>query len=127
MIEFFHRFRRGGHNMMKTLSFLVAVCGSVVIAPLPSAADDNGLAGTIHDLRRERGKLCQVDHWHYGSGSGATKKLAMADAVGSWQNFTAMEYGSDWARFQKAASKSVSCSKEGSGGVSCSIEGRPCR
>ncbi len=76
---------------------------------LPAVADDNGLASAIHDVRRESGKLCQVDHWHYGSGVGATKKLAMVDAVGSWQNFTALEYGSDWARFQRAASRNVSC------------------
>jgi hypothetical protein len=113
--------------MLKKLSILASACAPLAIAALPAVADDNGMAGAIHDLRREGGKLCQVDHWHYGSGAGATKKLAMADAVGSWQSFTALEYGSDWARFQKAASKSVSCSKEGSGGVSCAIEGRPCR
>ncbi|MBY0226088.1 MAG: hypothetical protein K2Q28_09810 [Hyphomicrobium sp.] len=112
--------------MLKLRRIISSVCGFLVVASAPVAADDNGLAGTIHDLRRESGRLCQVDHWHYGSGVGATKKLAMADAVGSWQSFTALEYGSDWARFQKAASRNVSCSKS-SDGVSCSIEGRPCR
>jgi hypothetical protein len=112
--------------MLKLIRIISSVCGLLVVGGLPVSADDNGLAGTIHDLRRESGRLCQVDHWHYGSGVGATKKLAMADAVGSWQSFTALEYGTDWARFQRAASRNVSCSKSG-GGVNCSIEGRPCR
>ncbi len=111
--------------MLKQIRIISSVCG-LLVGGLPVLADDNGLAGTIHDLRRESGRLCQVDHWHYGSGVGATKKLAMADAVGSWQSFTALEYGTDWARFQRAASRNVSCSKSG-GDVSCSIEGRPCR
>ena len=113
--------------MLKLIRIISSVCGFLVVASLPVAADDNGLAGTIHDLRRESGRLCQVDHWHYGSGVGATKKLAMADAVGSWQSFTALEYGTDWSRFQRAANRNVSCSNTGGGGVSCSIEGRPCR
>jgi hypothetical protein len=113
--------------MLKMFTFLASAGGLAVVASLPVMADDNGIAGVIHDLRREKGRLCQVDHWHYGSGVGATKKLAMADAVGSWQNFTALEYGSDWARFQRAASRSVSCANTGGGGVSCSIEGRPCK
>ncbi len=112
--------------MLKTMRLIASVCGLLVVASVPVYADDNGLAGSIHDLRRESGKLCQVDHWHYGSGVGATKKLAMADAVGSWQSFTALEYGSDWSRFQRAANRNVSCSSAG-GGVNCSIEGRPCR
>lgn len=113
--------------MLKTIAILASACGLLAVAGAPASADDNGLAGGIHDLRRESGKLCQVDHWHYGSGVGATKKLAMADAIGSWQSFTALEYGTDWARFQRAASRNVACSNSGGGGVSCSIEGRPCR
>jgi hypothetical protein len=113
--------------MMKKLAILVTSCGLLASAMLPAGADDNGLAGAIHDLRREGRKLCQVDHWHYGSGVGATKKAALADAVGSWQSFTALEYGTDWARFQKANSRNVSCSHAGGGSISCSIEGRPCR
>jgi hypothetical protein len=113
--------------MLKKLAVLLSACGFLAAACFPAAADDNGLAGTIHDLRRESGKLCQADHWHYGNGVGATKKLAMADAVGSWQNFTALEYGSDWSRFQRAANRSVSCENSGNGSVNCSIEGRPCR
>lgn len=88
-------------------------------------ADDSGLA-TIHDLRRERGRLCMTDHWHDGSGSGSTQKAALKDAIGSWAGFTDLEYGSDWARWAKAGSKSSSCSRSSSG-FECSVSARPCK
>lgn len=112
--------------MLKKLAVLVALIGSAGATQAPAWADDTGMAGSIHDLRREKGRVCIVDHWHYGNGVGGTKKAAMADAVSSWASFTALEYGSDWARFQRAASRGVSC-QNSSSGVSCSIEGRPCR
>jgi hypothetical protein len=31
--------------------------------------DDTGLVD-LHDLRREKGKLCMTDHWDYGNGTG---------------------------------------------------------
>jgi hypothetical protein len=97
-----------------------------ILAPISSAfADDTGLA-TIHDLRRERGRLCMSDHYHDGSGYGPTQKAALRDAVGSWAGFTDLEYGSDWARWGKAASKTSSCSKTSSG-YECSVSARPCK
>ena len=113
--------------MLKQLVIILSGCGILVPVGGAAWADDTGLAGALHDLRREGRKVCIVEHWHYGSGVAATKKAALADATGSWQSFTAMEYGSDWARFQKANSRNVSCSNAGGGSVSCSIEGRPCR
>ena len=91
----------------------------------PALADDTGMA-SIHDLRREGGRLCMSDHWHSGSGSGGNQKAAMRDAVGSWSSFTSLEYGSVWASWGRAASKGASCSKD-SPGYSCSISARPCR
>ena len=88
-------------------------------------ADDTGFAST-HELRREGGRTCQVGHYHSGSGSGRTRKLAEIDAIKSWSSFTAFEYGTDWARFSKAASKRMSCSA-GSSGYDCSLEARPCK
>jgi len=116
----------GAAIMLKKLVLFLSLIASLAGFGALAQADDNGIAAMIHDLRREGGRLCQVDHWHYGSGNGANKKAAMADAVASWQSFTALEYGTDWARFQRAASRRVSCSNSGSG-ISCSIEGRPCR
>lgn len=88
-------------------------------------ADDTGFA-YMHDMRREGGRTCFTDHYHYGSGNGATKAAAQKDAIGSWASFTAFEYGTDWARFSKASGKSMSCSG-GAGNVSCQIEARPCK
>lgn len=91
----------------------------------PAIADDTGFA-SMHDWRREGGRVCFTDHYHYGSGVGVTKAAAQKDAISSWQSFTAFEYGSDWASFRKAASKGVSCSPNGNG-VDCQVQARPCK
>ncbi len=89
-------------------------------------ANDTGLAG-IHDLRREGRKLCQVGHFHNGNSAGQpSKAIALNSAIGSWSSFTALEYGSDWASFKKAANKSVTCTQSGSG-WSCDVNARPCK
>ena len=91
-----------------------------------ASADQTGLA-SMHALRRERGRLCMADHWHYGSsGSERSRAAAQRAAIHSWQDFTDLEYGSDWARFSRAASHRLSCSRSG-GSWSCNAEGRPCR
>ena len=80
----------------------------------------------MHDLRKEKGRLCMSDHYHTGGGTGSTRKAAEADAIKSWQSFTDFEYGSDWARFSKASGKGMSCS-QGSSGWDCNVEARPCK
>jgi hypothetical protein len=80
----------------------------------------------MHDLRREGGRMCMSDHYHYGNGNGSSKAAAQRDAIASWAGFTDFEYGSDWARWSRAAGKRVSCSGSG-GGFSCQVEARPCR
>ncbi len=104
----------------------VAIIIAIPVTAPQVEADDTGLA-SIHDLRRERGRLCQADHWHSGSGSGRTKRAAKRAAIGSWQSFTAMEYGSDWARFRRARSKAIRCSRTGRRSYDCTVEARPCR
>jgi hypothetical protein len=106
---------------MKTISLALIAISAPVAA---SAQDVSGLAA-MHDLRREKGKLCMSDHWHSGSGTGATKDAAQKAAVRSWIDFTDLEYGGRWASFGNAAGKKVSYSKESSG-WSASVEGRPC-
>lgn len=109
------------------LAATVAVVSTSALWSGPVRADDNGVAASIHDVKREGRKLCQVGHFHSGSSAGiSTKKGAMAEAIDSWQSFTAFEYGTDWASFRNAASKSVSCSQS-SGGWGCDIEARPCK
>ena len=110
-------------RMMPVL--IAAVAATVAFVPAASASD-TGLAG-IHELRREGGRLCMADHWHYGSsGSEASKAAAQRTAIRNWQDFTDLEYGSSWARFSRAASRKLGCSHSG-GGWSCDVEGRPCR
>lgn len=98
--------------------------GVMSIGAQPARADETGFA-SIHEWRIEGNRTCFTGHYHYGSGEGATKKAAQTAAIKAWQEFTALEYGSDWARFSIAGSKSVSFSKAASG-WSASVEARPC-
>lgn len=101
---------------------VLALSGATTVS-----ADQTGFAES-HDLRRERGMTCMVDHYHYGSSeTKANKAAAQRDAITSWQSFTAFEYGTDWARYGRAGSKKMTCKSAGGGGVECSVEARPCR
>jgi hypothetical protein len=104
-----------------------AVAAAAVMSAMaaPAVADDSGFA-YMHDLRKEGGRTCFTDHYHYGSGNGVTKAAAQKDAIGSWASFTDFEYGSDWARFSKAAGKGLTCTGA-SGSFNCQIEARPCK
>lgn len=93
----------------------------------PALANDTGLATTLHDIRREGGRNCFATHYHYGSSSGlSTAAAAQREAIKSWADFADLEYGSDWARYGKAAGKSVSCNQSGSG-WGCDVAARPCK
>src|ERR1700759_3838586 len=105
------------------------VAAAAIACAVPAHADETGL-DSIHAQQRERGrKKCFVDHYHYGSSSGgSTKKAAMAAGIKSWSDFTDFEYGSDWARWSMASSKSAKCTEAGPGGAwSCDLSARPCR
>lgn len=105
---------------------LAAVAVALCVGAWPAMADETGLA-VLHDLRREGGRNCFLDHYHYGNSSGApNRKSAETEAVSSWSSFVDFEYGSDWARFSRAATKSVKCEQAG-GGWGCSVEARPCK
>ncbi len=108
-------------EIVTALAAVAAVCA----ISAPAMADDTGFA-YMHGLRKEGGRTCFTDHYHYGIGSGATKAAAQKDAIASWSSFTDFEYGSDWARFSRAASKAISCTGP-AGNVSCQIEARPCK
>lgn len=94
--------------------------------PAASAAVAAAIANAPHASRLEGGRICYIDHYHYGSGSGPSRAAAERDAAGSWASFTSFEYGSAWANYGKAASKKMTCSDSG-GSWSCSVEARPCR
>lgn len=85
-----------------------------------------GLAAS-HDMRREGGRLCFSDHFHYGSSAGKlSQAAAQAAAIGSWASFVDFEYGSAWASYARASSKEVKCSNT-TAGWGCDVSARPCR
>jgi hypothetical protein len=111
----------------RTLSSLAAtVAVALSAAAGPVLADETGLA-VLHDLRKEGGRSCFLDHFHYGSSAKEqTRTSAERAAIKSWAEFVDLEYGSDWARFSRAASKSVKC-EQSVAGWGCSVQGRPCK
>lgn len=110
----------------KWIWLLLIAALSLPVAPSEVKADDSGFA-YMHDLRRERGRLCMTDHWHSGNGTGRSKASARRAAIRSWQDFTNFEYGTDWARFSRARSKRIRCTRSGGKSYDCSVEARPCR
>jgi hypothetical protein len=109
----------------RTIAIVAAVAAAVSVSWAPARADDSGLASS-HTLRKEGGKLCMADHYHAGSGDGLTKPAARVEAAKSWASFVDFEYGSDWARFGRAASVSVKYTKAEKGWTA-TIEARPCK
>lgn len=97
----------------------------LILSVCPAAADDTGIA-VIHTMRREGRALCFLDHFHYGSSKGvASERLAKVAALKSWSNFVALEYGSDWAHYSRAHSRSIKCERDGTV-WGCLVEARPC-
>lgn len=92
----------------------------------PAASIAAIIANAPHASRLEGGRVCYIEHAHYGSGNGSTRQAAEGSAIGSWVGFTDFEYGSAWANFSRAAGKRMSCTQSG-GSWDCSLEARPCR
>ena len=66
--------------MTVNLPRTVAVAALMLIA-FPVQANDTGLS-VLHALRREGGRTCFFDHYHYGDSSGKkTERAAKAGAV----------------------------------------------
>jgi len=102
------------------------VAAAFIAFTAPSTADDTGLA-SMHAWKKVGKLTCYAEHTHYGTSAGhRDKKAAMAEAAKSWASFTAFEYGTDWANFNKATAKKFSCNQT-SGGWGCEVEARPCR
>jgi hypothetical protein len=97
----------------------------LVLASGAAIADESGLAN-MHEMRKVGGKMCMTDHYHDGSGSGPTQDYAMRQAIKSWQAFTDLEYGSDWASYNNSVGKTASCGRS-IGEISCQLSSRPCR
>ena len=99
-----------------------ALIGSVLTATSPQAAGLDGL----HEKIRVGNRLCMSGHTHDGSGHGASRDRALADAAHGWGSFTALEYGHEWSDFRAAHNQNVSCDASG-GEWRCSINASPCR
>ena len=98
----------------------------LLLTAAPALADETGLAA-VHTMRREGAQLCFLDHFHYGSSAGQiSERAAKVAAIRSWAGFVDLEYGSDWARYQRAHSKSLKCERSTSG-WGCMVEARPCK
>lgn len=111
----------------KTISMMLAGAFLALGTAAPVMAHETGLAQALHSVRREGGKICLADHFHYGSSYGLpSKKAAEVAAINDWAGFTAFEYGTSWGHFRKAASKKVNCTQSASG-WGCSLEARPCK
>jgi len=113
---------------MRFVSRLGVASIIIFIVPLvaPALGDETGWAEALHAVRRERGRICMVDHFHFGVGEAAKKRLARKNAIADWRGFAAWEYGTDWGSFRRAASRAVRC-KRASGLWTCSARARPCK
>lgn len=89
-------------------------------------ANDTGFAQSTHTTRREGGNLCIVGHTHGGEGTGGTKSVALNAAINAFVVTTVDEYGSDWAKWAKAAGKIVKYEKTADGWMA-HAEARPCK
>lgn len=103
---------------------LGAFCTSAIWTS--ALANDFGFATTTHDTRREGGRLCVLDHYHGGSGTGGTKGVARVMAIKAYVNSTSSEYGTDWANWAKSGSKTVTYTKTGDGWTATATA-RPCK
>ena len=112
--------------MKPRLLFELACTIAITVGTISFAnADDTGLAGSLHELKKERGKLCMANHYHTGLREGQkSKRQATKFAIQKWEEFTSWEYGSDWGKFRNARSKGQRCTKSGKTWA-CSIRARP--
>ncbi len=101
--------------------FVVGIC---LAQSIVAFADETSMA-SMHSWQKEGRKTCFVDHSHSSTGEGRTKSKARSAAITAWREFTAWEYGTDWASYKHARSKSISYTKAVKG-WSASVEGRPC-
>ena len=112
--------------MALNLPLRAAAVAVLALIAAPAHADETGLAD-IHVMRREGGRLCFLDHYHYGSSKGqSSERAAKLVAVQSWSGFVDLEYGSDWARYSRAHSPSIKCERDGTM-WGCLVEARPCK
>jgi len=117
-----------GDDNMNTRCSLMAAGLALAFGTTSAAAQGLNLSG-IHEQVRVGSKVCMKTHFHDGSSSAMpTRKAAEAEAIRTWQDFTAWEYGRNWGNFRFAESKGVKCSgADRDRSWSCQVTARPCR
>lgn len=114
--------------LAKTIELLIASAAFALMAGAASAAKGPAVTGIdkIHAQTRVGGKICFVDHEHYGEAESATKGGAQSAAKRNWAIFAADEYGTAWGSYEMSVAKSMSCSPAGARWL-CKTTARPCR
>lgn len=113
--------------LLSAAAAAVSVAASAATWAVPASADETGVA-VIHTWVKVGKKTCMLDHYHYGSGTGATKKVAQAAAIKDWEGFTAFEYGTSWGNFRIANKKSEKCTgTDKAKDWKCDVEALACR
>ncbi len=103
----------------------MTIASLLLLTALPSVAQG---VSDLHAQHRERGLICMIDHFHYGSSSGMTSKaLATRAAIQSWADFVDFEYGAAWTSWARSGTKSINCTNSGTGNWGCDVNARPCR
>lgn len=69
----------------------------------------------IHEQARYGNSVCFVKHEHMGAGR--TKE----EAIDNWREWTAFEYGYEWADWSRARHRLVTCNAR------CVVRATPCR
>lgn len=115
----------GKSGSMKPSFLPTVLATSLVALACSAAADETGPTGH-YSLQKVDEKTCLTDYYHYGRGSGATRKDAEQEAIISWVIFAEWEFGSSWGRYAIAVDKGMECSNE-SAGWFCSAHARACR
>lgn len=108
--------------MLTTSVAIALMAGPALAAKVPAVTGID----KIHAQSRVGGKVCFVDHEHYGEAESATKRGAESAAKRKWTVFTADEYGSAWGSYGMAIAKSMNCSPTGTRWL-CKTTARPCR
>jgi len=112
--------------MSKSVGRACALAVAVALGAAGAQSQETGIA-EIHQWVKVGRKTCMLDHFHDGSGIGATRKQAEKAAITAWTEFTVWEYGTPWGRYTVAENRKMDCSRQSASSWSCAVQARPCR
>ena len=110
--------------LARAIAPVLFACALLTLNPGPTAA------GNSAHPERLAGKhiACFDGHFHYGASRElSTEKAAKAEAIASWEGFVDFEYGNAYSDWRIAATKSLTCTHEGSHLWGCNAYAEPCR